>query len=161
MLRPFTNDHIYPLYYWYQDPENEVFFRHFDRLLTPEEFEHCCSGSYTKRLLIDSCKGFVFLTYQQKPSVCEVSVFLEKDSREEGFGIDVMKEIGRYLFVDNRIERMVLIISADDRNTNRITELGCFELEAVYKKSCFYGGRYHDENRYVMTKEKYFQEYGG
>ncbi len=164
MIHPLEDNQLRKIYEWYCNPEYDIFFRHFDPLLGFDEFLSSFKLCMSKGLSVfDNGKmiGFAMIRSIPKPKICEVSFLLDKNFQEQGFAVKTTIEIAELLFGDYGFNLMVMIVSADDKRTNEIVQKGKLKLEARQENSCFYGRRYHSENRYVMDRETFLKEYGG
>lgn len=160
MIEPF--DPTYSgadLYRLYKDPENAVFFRHFDPLLTHDEF--IAQAMSCGRILNIVDKGFSFVKYYPRARIANLSIILFPDHRNEGFGFLAAKKMMQYIFVDYDFNRVVMLISTDDKYTYELIKKGGFAWEATFKESCFYNHEFHHEHRFVMTRDKYLELYEG
>ena len=151
-------ENIHELYAMYLSGQYDCFFRHFEPFLNITGFTSSLESSVKVLELKD---GYVVLRFDPRTRIADISVILPENAQGDGGGLKAMLEVGEMVFKDYGASRVVVITSCDDRHTNEICEKGGFDLEAVHKRSCFYGHRLHDENRWIMTREKYFKDYGG
>ena len=151
-MKALSQASLFNLYELYQDPDYASFFRHYPLFLTYDEFLQ--TSIYSKG--IDDERGVALYSVYPRCRQAKLSIVVEKNRQGNGLGVSLAKDVCSYLFNDLNMNTVIMEVSVSDVNTNRIVRKGGFDLEATYKDSCFYGGKFHNENRYVMTKEDYF-----
>lgn len=146
------------IYDLYNNPENAVFFRHFDLFMSLEEFTNSLvlSGK-----LISFEDGFALIKSFPRSGIFDLSLFMLDSSRRKGLALNKGVELCRLLFTQYRARKVSMSVSADDQRTCDIVEKAGFDLECVLKDFSFYGHCYHNENRYVLTAAEFFNIYGG
>lgn len=155
-LKPLTEQDLNDLYDLYLGREYGIFFRHFPKYLNftnfMSNFGSCIMLKHESKL------SYGFVWHYPRSRLAQVGCLVLKEFQNQEVGTKLMYEIGLWLFRDYDLQTLVCTISSDDKVTNALCQkFGC-ELEAVHKDACFYGGRFHDENRYIYTREKYLKE---
>lgn len=163
-LIPFQPEHAEALFAWYYDVTYQAFFREFpDRAVSLEDCrqfgEWLAAGGSTFYTIIDKNteKPIGLMTYtclKSKSGVYRFGIMLDEKHQGQAWAIESIMLLAYYLFEYRRCNKLVVEFLADNKHIQRISEQGGFVREGVLKNEAYIDGKYVDELRYSISKEK-------
>jgi len=151
-----TECDVNTLWKLYIDPNYATYFRHYPPFLNQPQFRSIQTkyGSLMAIYEATTKVGWVNINRQLNTGISDVSIILFNHKQKQGYGLEIMQDIAKYLF-DGDTKKIVCLTVEDDTRTNDILKQGGFTKECVIPESCKYNDKYHNEIRWSLKKENY------
>lgn len=170
LLRLFEPQHAAAVSHWYDDFRYASYFRSFEDMPYTEEdcknFMKILRQAGMENYVVEDQKSgaLLGLTMTQcsvkRAGVYRWGLLLDQKFQAQNLTVDVLATMGFYLFDEKNCQKMYVSILEDDRHIGRILLEAGFELEGKLQAEAVFAGKYLDEARYCLFKERFYQLYG-
>ena len=159
-LRAATAEDIANTYHWYMQSDPHLLTPEPYTFLTPAE----AAEAYRKLEKNDRQQTFVILRQADKLIVglityynmnllnraTEIKVLVDPDYRKNGFALEALRILTRYLVKYREINRMTVQVAMMNTAAVKLLEKAGFKLEGVLRKQYFYQREYRDGALYAL-----------
>jgi RimJ/RimL family protein N-acetyltransferase len=100
--------------------------------------------------------GWVTLhTRDQKNGTFGFGVAIYREHRGQGYAVDGVRLILKYAFWEQRFQKCNSMCFAINQGSIRLHQKLGFVEEGRIRRNCFFGGKYHDDVLFGMTREEF------
>lgn len=169
-LVPFDPKYARTISSWYYDVRYHPFFRAFpDIPYTEKDFENfgalMSGGGVGFFMMIhketDCPMGIMtYSCLKAKSGVFRFGIMMEERFQHQTYAIEGIILLGFFLIEQLGCRKYCIEFLASDKHIRRIAEQGGFIFEYLLKEEAVIDGKYVDEVRYVMPKDRGYELYG-
>jgi len=141
------------LFKLYIDPSYGVYFRHVQPYLNMIQFRSI-QTKYGSLMAIYEGRnkiGFSHISPHPNTGITEISIILLKHKQGKGYGLQIAKDLGLYLFKGSTDKLLCVTLESDER-TNKILKQAGFTQDCILPESCIYNNEYQNEIRWSLKK---------
>ena len=149
------------LHDYYKSQNYIPFFRHFPKNLPLTTFIQATKlfGGFFKIVDEEKTLSYIFATVNPLLKTVYPGILVPNKYSNKGNALKSMQYLMKECFKDPNIEQALAVVSSDEPRVNKLLKASIFTLDSVLTNNCIYNNKYHNENRYILTKETYNNQY--